>query len=69
MSRPQYVNLSCPHCGHKWLEPTINLLKAQVVVYRDVETSEGKTVERRIPCPNCGKDVTVDVPKEWLEDE
>jgi len=62
MPRPQYVNLVCPHCGHKWLEPTATLLAAEVVVYRGEQT-----VKRRVRCPNCDKDVIVDVPKEWLD--
>ena len=64
MARPDYVNLTCPHCGYKWLEATRNLLAAEVVIYRG-----GETVKRRIRCPNCDKDVIVDVPKEWLDNE
>jgi hypothetical protein len=61
--RPEKVNLTCKHCGHEWLQPTITLIAAQVVVYRDDE----EIVKRRLPCPNCDKGVIVDVPKRWLE--
>ena len=62
--KPEKVKVVCKHCGNEWLEPTSSLRAVQVVVYRG-----GQTVKRRLDCPNCGKGVVLEVPKDWLEDE
>jgi endogenous inhibitor of DNA gyrase (YacG/DUF329 family) len=64
MSRPEKVTLHCDHCGHDWVQTTVDLLSNRTVIYRE----NAKTEQRRVPCPNCGKGVVVDVPKEWLAD-
>ena len=66
MTRPKTVKLHCNHCGHNWLKPTADILynRAVTVIYR----GDNDTAERRVSCPNCGKGVLVDVPKEWLAD-
>jgi hypothetical protein len=64
MTRPEKVKLHCDHCGHDWLPLLVDVLSNPIVIYRD----DTKTEQRRVPCPNCGKGVLVDVPKEWLAD-
>ena len=65
MNIPEKVNLTCQHCKHVWLEPTVNLLSQETVVYRG-ETSN--TVKRRATCPNCNLGVIAKVPREWVDE-
>jgi DNA-directed RNA polymerase subunit M/transcription elongation factor TFIIS len=64
MNRPDTVNVTCPHCGYNWEQPTESLRAQEIVIYRG-----DKTVKRRIACPNCHKWATVSVPAEWFDHE
>jgi hypothetical protein len=69
MSKPKELLLKCSFCGFSWKEPVSSLLTESEIVYRvdgDDDTSE--TVDRRIPCRNCPRNVIVTVPKVWTEE-
>jgi len=64
MQKSKIIKLTCAHCGHEW-ETTLKkiLEEAREVIYRGAETQS-----RYVTCPNCGRDVKVEIPVEWLDE-